>query len=341
MGVAKAVRMSDIAERLHISTVTVSKALAGKDGVSETLRKEILHLAEEMGYEGKKQKAEPASGYTVGIIASHRYIEKGHSFYWTLYERVLHSLSQAGHIGILEVVSEEEEHTLYLPRLLQDKRVNCLIMMGNFASAYYKMIEEQKVPFVMLDAMDASLQHDAIISDGYYGMYTMVNYLLRMGHREIVYVGSIQQTSSILDRYYGYCRAMQEAGIPVTADHVLPDRDDMGLISLSLAGLTTMPTAFACNCDVAAYALLNELKKHDISVPEMVSVIGFDDFIYSRLAVPPITTYAVDINQMSEKCVTQLLWRMTHPEEATQHIVVSGRPLFRESVRNLKIGSQS
>lgn len=50
---AKAVRMSDIAERLHVSIVTVSKALAGKDGVSEELRQEILQLAEEMGYQSK------------------------------------------------------------------------------------------------------------------------------------------------------------------------------------------------------------------------------------------------------------------------------------------------
>lgn len=53
---AKAVRMSDIAERLHVSIVTVSKALAGKDGVSEELRQEILQLAEEMGYQSKKFK---------------------------------------------------------------------------------------------------------------------------------------------------------------------------------------------------------------------------------------------------------------------------------------------
>ena len=51
---AKAVRMSDIAERLHVSIVTVSKALAGKDGVSEELRQEILQLAEEMGYKKRK-----------------------------------------------------------------------------------------------------------------------------------------------------------------------------------------------------------------------------------------------------------------------------------------------
>ena len=78
---AKAVRMSDIAERLHVSIVTVSKALAGKDGVSEELRQEILQLAEEMGYKNKKAKpVAAAKTYTLGIVTSYRYIEKGQSF---------------------------------------------------------------------------------------------------------------------------------------------------------------------------------------------------------------------------------------------------------------------
>ena len=104
---AKAVRMSDIAERLHVSIVTVSKALAGKDGVSEELRQEILQLAEEMGYKNKKAKpVAAAKTYTLGIVTSYRYIEKGQSFYWSLYERILFYLAQTGHIGILEVVND-------------------------------------------------------------------------------------------------------------------------------------------------------------------------------------------------------------------------------------------
>ena len=107
---AKAVRMSDIAERLHVSIVTVSKALAGKDGVSEELRQEILQLAEEMGYQSKKFKpAATGKTYTLGIVTSYRYIEKGQSFYWNLYERILFYLAQTGHIGILEVVTDSAE----------------------------------------------------------------------------------------------------------------------------------------------------------------------------------------------------------------------------------------
>ena len=270
---AKAVRMSDIAEQLQISTVTVSKALAGKDGVSEELRKKIQKLAVEMGYQFQKNKQEQTPCYTIGIITSYRYIEKGQSFYWAMYER----------------------------------------------------------------AFQAELQQDSVISDGYYGMYLMTKHLLQAGHREIAFVGSIEETSSILDRYYGYCRAMREAGILVTEKQVLPDRDAEGKIANSLEKLSKMPTAFACNCDSTAYILISLLQKAGFSIPNDISVVGFDDFIFAELSNPPITTYAVDINLMSKKGVRQLLARIKNPAIPIRHIVVSGTMIHRKSVRNLPL----
>lgn len=334
---AKAVRMSDIAEQLQISTVTVSKALAGKDGVSEELRKKIQKLAVEMGYQFQKNKQEDTPCYTIGVITSYRYIEKGQSFYWAMYERLLFHLSQGGHIGILEVIPEVAEQDCTLPRLISEKRIDGCIVMGNFSFSYYKMLEQTSIPFLILDAFRAELQQDSVISDGYYGMYLMTKHLLQAGHREIMFVGSVEETSSILDRYYGYCRAMREAGILVTEKQVLPDRDAEGKIAISLAGLSKMPTAFACNCDATAYTLMKQLQKAGFSIPNDISIVGFDDFIFSELANPPITTYAVDINLMSKKGIRQLLARIKNPATPIRHIVVSGTMIHRKSVRNLPL----
>ena len=331
---AKAVRMSDIAERLHVSIVTVSKALAGKDGVSEELRQEILQLAEEMGYKNKKAKpVAAAKTYTLGIVTSYRYIEKGQSFYWSLYERILFYLAQTGHIGILEVVNDTAEQNCQVPRLVQEERVDGVIVMGNFSKAYRNMLAETEIPLVVLDAFDARYHRDSVISDGYYGMYTMVDYLLQMGHRDIVFVGSVNATSSITDRYYGYCRAMREASVTVTEDRILPDRDAEGKVTVSLERLSKLPTAFVCNCDVTAYVLLNALKENGIRVPEDVSVVGFDDYILADLAVPSLTTYAIDVDHMAKVSAQQLIRRIQKPEAEVRRIVVSGKLVIRESVQ--------
>ncbi len=188
----------------------------------------------------------------------------------------------------------------------------------------------------MLDAFDARYHRDSVISDGYYGMYTMVDYLLQMGHRDIVFVGSVNATSSITDRYYGYCRAMREASVTVTEDRILPDRDAEGKVTVSLERLSKLPTAFACNCDVTAYVLLNALKENGIRVPEDVSVVGFDDYILADLAVPSLTTYAIDVDHMAKVSAQQLIRRIQKPEAEVRRIVVSGKLVIRESVQNIQ-----
>lgn len=331
---AKAVRMSDIAQKLNVSTVTVSKALAGKDGVSEELRTEIQRIAEEIGYH--KKNVNNGKMYTFGIITPHKYIEKGHSFYWTLYERIINWLSQRGYIGILEIISDQNEQMLELPQLIQADRIDGIILMGNFSEEYCNQIEDSAIPMVMLDSFDARYSRDTVISDGYYGMYTMVNHLLQMGHRNIIYVGSVGETSSITDRYFGFCRAMMEAGITVTADMTIPDRDDEGKIEISMENIKRMPTAFVCNCDSTAYILTKLLKSEGISIPEDVSIVGFDNFVLSELADPQITTYAIDIDKMAKEACRCLIRRLQYPDENAHRVVVSGSLIFRDSVRSLK-----
>ena len=107
---AKTVRLADIAEKVGVSVVTVSKAIRGKDGVSEELRTQILSLAEEMGYEAKSSAENETEhdSYIIGILTSYRYLERGSSFYWSLYERLLTQLSINGDFGFLEVISAED-----------------------------------------------------------------------------------------------------------------------------------------------------------------------------------------------------------------------------------------
>ena len=136
---------------------------------------------------------------------------------------------------------------------------------------------------------------DAIVSDGYYGMYTLTNYLLERGHRDICFVGTVKATSSICDRFFGYARAMYEQGIVVTQDNIINDRAT-GMSEISIELPEHIATAYACNCDSTAYQLINVLKDKGYQIPEDVSVVGFDNYLVSEIASPKITTYEVDIN---------------------------------------------
>lgn len=330
---AKNVRMADIAERLGVSIVTVSKALRGKDGVSEELRAEVIRTAEALGYVMKG--AEP-TGFSIGILTSSRYLARGTSFYWSLYERLLTHLTAGKDFGMLEVISTEDEAGVVIPRVVLENRVQGIIVMGRLSTEYLKMIAGLGVPFTLLDTYEVGMPYDTVISAGYMGMCDMTSYLLNRGHRKLKFVGTVGATSSITDRYFGFCRALTDVGITVTPDMVISDRDPNGMSHIELPGdLRSTTTGLVCNCDFTAYAVFTKLSAMGIRVPEDISIVGFDNYILSEMSTVGITTYAIDQDKMAAASAAQIRRRILHPENPPESITVNGEILERESVRRI------
>lgn len=329
----KSVRMADIAARMGVSTVTVSKALADKEGVSEEIRTKIKMLAGEMGYRPSiPVKKVPKTTGNVGILIPAEFVDKHDSFYWDLYKRVITRLTGSGYYGILEMLQHEEESRLVQPRVLQDSKIDGLILLGQAERSYREMLRSNgKIPVMFLDSYDAASGRDSVISDGYYGMYVVTSYLISLGHKKIYFVGSLNVTSSISDRYFGYCRAMLEHGIAVTPDMVIPDRSAEGLLDIRLP--EKLPTAFACNCDVVACDVINRLQNLGLRVPEDISIAGFDDYVYPGLVPTALTTYAVDKDGMARTCVDSLLRKIHNPHYSPNLKIVSGHLVIRDSAK--------
>ncbi|MDR1639282.1 MAG: LacI family DNA-binding transcriptional regulator [Clostridiales bacterium] len=322
------VRMQDIGNALGVSTVTVSKALAGKEGVSESLRLKIKCKADEMGYVLPEKSAKTVSTNDIGVLIASGFVDSKDAFYWDMCEKVISRLQAANYYAILEIVKKSDEEQLTLPRFAN--RVCGLIAMGRLSAPYLRNLKENtKLPVLHLDDYNYENYNSSVVSNGYYGMYTVTNYLISMGHRNIMFVGTIWATSSISDRFFGFWRSMSEHGLPVALESCLADRGEDGIISFELP--ETLPTAFACNCDQTAFNLIRMLSDRGIRVPEDVSVTGFDNCVISDMCMPKITTYAVDTDGMAFACVNNLI-RLLGGLSTDHMSVVDGRLLIKDSV---------
>lgn len=337
----KSVRLTDIAEKLGVSVVTVSKALSGKKGVSEELRAKIRAVADEMGYMPVHSPQEEAGrSYTVGVMAFERYFNKVASFYWKMYQELTTQAIRQNCFTMLEVVADTDEEALAWPKLFDEKRVDGIIVIGKPKKEYLKMLyQNKKIPMVFLDFYDDELIVDSVVSDGFHGMYQMTEYLIKKNHEKIAFVGTLMYTESITDRYFGYCKALLEHGIEGRPEWVLNDRnfDDgfMGLNYKVALSEDDMPTAFACNNDITAYALIRQLKENGYRVPEDISVVGYDDYLYAEFGDSRITTYAVDMETMTREALTILVKRICGWEMYAKVSVISGKLIERKTVRKL------
>ena len=294
----KSVRMADIAERLNISVESVSKALAGKRGVGEEMRSKVVALAKEMGYEGSKGAGEPAKTGNIGVLVANRFF-MGDAFYSNLYRLLILKSGALGLTCLMEIVLPEAERDGSLPALVTGQKVEAVILMGQFSSSYIQAVTDTGLPFLFLDFWVPGYAKNAVISDNIDGGYQLTKHLLETGRREIGFVGSIQATPSIMNRYMGYQWALYTEGITPEKEWILDDRDEDGIF-VPVALPQTLPQAFVCSCDEIAYHLIEQLKNAGKRVPEDVAVCGYDNVRTPAISQSPLlTTYQVNLERMA------------------------------------------
>lgn len=333
----KSVRLSDIAEKLGVSTVTVSNALANQRGVSEELRERIKAMAAEMGYQAPGSQAASKTAVNIGVLVQERYLGNGSSFYWRLYQEL--AIACAAHNCLLAfcVLKPSEEKNIEIPVMVSDHRIDGLIVMGEVSRAYLRKLEKEfGMPMVFLDFYAAEFDVDCVISNNFYGMYTATRHLIKKGHKKIAYVGSIKSNSSIVDRYFGYLKAIRQYDIEEREDWIIEDRvpGTMEIIEPDLP--KDMPTAFVCNCDQTASMLIRELESRGYRVPEDVSVVGYDNFLFMPVCDIAITTYGVDMPEMAKAAAERIISRVKGLDKGPGRLsVISGQLIEGQSVRTL------
>lgn len=342
---SKAVKLADIAARLDVSAVTVSKALSGQKGVSEEMREKIKKLAGEMGYRhpSAQRSEKEAGGHNIGVLIDELYLDKYDSFYWQMYQQVATKAVSKNCFTLMETVSVKMEEELLLPKLLQERKADGLIIIGRLSERYLKLLDRKAgIPLIYLDFCNEKQDADAVISDSYYGAYRLTNYLFELGHTNIAYVGTLLATGSITDRYFGYMRSLLEHGQKVRDDWILKDRDagrgmvvDERLIQLP----DEMPTAFLCNCDLTASILIKKLKAEGYGVPEDISVVGYDNYLFPGLSDVAITTYEVDMKEMARRAIRTLVQKISGEKYRQGICIVEGHIVIKDSVKRIDSAS--
>ena len=337
---ANIVRMKDIAQRAGVSTVTVSKALSGQKGVSEGKREEILRLAKEMGYKSQTDRSSRSNvSYNLGILMASRFFDQFNSFYGNLQMLMTNEAAKKECFATMEIISPEMEEKMVMPRLLAKDKVDGYLVLGCLNEAYLDHLDrESDIPYVYVDFAHSSNKRDCVISDSFYGAYQLTNYLFGMGHRDIAYVGTLLTTGSITDRYLGYLKSMMEHGVRVREDWVIPDRDRVtGMMDTGrfFPIPEKMPTAFVCNCDLAASYLERKLKEKGYRCPEDISIAGYDNLQYPAITDVHFTTYEVDTKEMARKAVHNLIHKINREYYRKGTVIVVGHLIQRETVRDL------
>lgn len=327
------ISMSEIARVLGISKVSVSKALSDKDGVSLELREKIKDTAKKMGYRinNSARSLKTDRQYNVGILISEKFVMDNEAYYFSVCGEIIKKLDTYGTSGIMEIISAKTENDLCMPRVYNENKVDGIIVLGQLGQEYLNLLEQITIPMIYFDFYVQDSKIDAVVADNFYLGYQLTDLLIEKGHQKIAYVGSVNATSSIQDRYLGYYKALIENKIPLRMDYLIEDRDQNGkFIELQIPN--DLPTAFVCNCDRVAFTLINKLKSMQIEVPSMCSVVGFDNSLFSTISTPTITTVDNNVEKMVSTAVKVISKKINNPQRTYDRILVPGTIIERDSI---------
>lgn len=336
MGQKKKVKLEDIAEKLGVSIVTVSNALKGKKGVSDEMREKITRTAQEMGYHSVQREKKTRDSHVVGAIVAERYVREFPSFYMEVYKNISQEAMKRGGLTMLEVASREKENLEEKFSAFQDCEVEGVILIGEMKKGYIDAVrrEYKNVPIVCVDYYDVYEDMDYIVTDGFGGMEQMTRLMIKEGIRDLAFVGTVNATKNITDRYLGYCKALDRAGIEDAKYNIIPDRDSSGeVFDLNPQLPEKLPQGFVCNCDRTAFAVIRKLKERGMRVPEDVSVVGFDNYPPDVSGGRQLSTYQNDEQVLARLSIHTMIRRIEGKKKPEGIRIVEGSMIRGESVK--------
>lgn len=335
---AKATTLKDIAEQTGFTINTVSRALKNKGDISAATIKLIRQKAEELGYIGNVMASSLRSGTTKTIAVIVADVSNPH-FSIAVKEIERAARMQDYTTFILNAYEDQDAERKAIQSALSKNVDGIIICPSQGSENNLAFLERTGTPFVLLGRHLNDDAMDYVVSDDEKGGYLATKHLLELGHRDILFLNAHHSISSSRERLAGYKRALSETGVAAKPELIREVSHLAGGVKNEMSDVikSKLPyTALFAFNDMMAWEAIYVLNKHQIRVPDQISVVGFDN-IQSRLFVPfPLTSVSNAKGKTSRRAFEILLKKM-HKQNAGKRYneIVDTRLVVRESTRSL------
>ena len=336
--------IKDIAKVLNISPSTVSRALSGKPGASEELRKKVLETAEEMGYMKNlsAQSLKNSKSKIIGIIA----FDIRNPFFLDFLKGVEDVLFPREYKILLSSVDESaDKEKTYLNWMVSqgvDGILSSPITEKNGKSnlKLYNNFYKMGVPIVFYDRMFYNQeQFDYVIVDNQDAIIQALMHLKENGHENVSIFLSKKGVFTIEERLKGFLKGCELLNIKTRkewiCEDIYPHEKAFDILKM-LKDKNNLPSAIIATNNNITKNIVSSSRKLNVKIPDKLSLIGFDDTPENELIDPPLTTIKQPILEIGKIAATALLSRIEDRFAKPMKVVLKAELIKRGSVKNLK-----
>ncbi len=335
------VKLKDIAAQTGFSINTVSRALRDDYRISGATRSLIKSAADEMGYICNVVAGSMRSNKSniIGVVSA----DPANPFYAEVIQGIERRARRLGYNILLINTEEQAENERAAIRLLLGRQVDGLIIAPVFDDkenfAFYQSLS---TPFIFVGRYIKGLKSHSILHGDIEGQAMAFEYLLRRGHKKILYIAGPKNISNTIDRLEGLKLAYQRDGMQIDESYIFESsghmEDGYALVCQALnRGLSF--TAVVCFNDLLAFGALKALQEKSLSVPTDVEVIGFDNLAMSQFMQPRLTTVEIPKNRLGQKAVEELVNHIDDTKYPYNTVNMKPRLIHRETTLESHIKS--
>lgn len=282
--------IQDIADKLGISKGTVSKALNGATDISETLQKNVLETAVELGYTKIRR---PGGVRRLCILIENMDYENPHDFGYEIILGFRQMAEPAGYsVDIIPVTEKLQKSYSYDTFMLKHDYLGSFILGFSLSDPWMKDFHTSHTATVLYDNYIMANPHIGYVGiDNGEGMELAVSHLKQKGHKKIGYLSHALGSHIMQVRHKAFFSALRQNGLksdPTYAgsSYYIPQCMEKHLPRLLNLGVT----AIICSHDLIANAAMIQCQQMGYRIPDDISIIGFDDLPICAYTAPPLTT---------------------------------------------------
>lgn len=330
------VTVVDVAKAAGVSKSTVSLVLQGSPLVNEGTRAKVSAVMRELGYVYNRgaanlRQANAKSGI-IGVVVN----DLTNSFFAELAVGVDMVVQSAGFVQFLSNTSENIDRQREVIASMREHGISGLIVSParGTDTADFKSLVAAGIPVVVVVRNMPGAKVSSIISDNRGGMAASVAHLAALGHRRIAFLGGFPDTAVFEERLSGYREGLAAADLVFQQELVVssvPSR--AGGVDAIGRGMSIpdAPTAAVCFNDAVAFGVCDGLRARHKEPGQDFAVVGFDDVIEAKTAVPALTTVSVDPQGLGRRAAQLLLKQINAGRAEPENITTAVRLVIRES----------
>ena len=334
--------IKDIAKKCGFSVSTVSKALNNSGEIGEETKRKIKETAKEMGYfpNAAARLLKTNRSNNIGVLFVDQ-MQSGltHEYF----SAVLNSLKvEAEQLGFDITFISQNIGNITLSYYEHAKYRNCdgiVIACVDFHDPAIIELINSDIPTVTIDHIFNECS--AILSDNLNGARDLVRHIGEQGHRKIAYIHG-EDTTVTQKRLAGFYKACKEFGISIPDNYIKParyhDPKSSALATRQLLELSDPPTCIIYPDDFSFIGGMNEIEQHGLSIPQDVSVAGYDGIYLSQVLRPKLTTYRQDTESLGREAARQIIKQITDKKTfVPKQIWIKGELLIGDSISKIDL----